>query len=146
MAECIFINRYRVKFTFKDVDETTVLMSSDDKDAFSYMRYGFPNDYTAAYSKYLEDIEALKTVMPHTKDQFEKLVHSEESPLRKMYCQLVVSDMTKIDMIDPSGGPYITVGTDLSKWIFKDKNRRVVESIDLRSEEGSILFKISKAN
>ena len=44
-----------------------------------------------------------------------------------------------INMIDPSGGPYIHVGANL-KYYFEDKKDRIVESITI--DINKIIFKI----
>lgn len=40
------------------------------------------------------------------------------------------TDNEIIDMIDPSGGPYITLGTDL-RLFFRDKKSRIVKAINI---------------
>ena len=44
-----------------------------------------------------------------------------------------------ITMVDPSGGPYLTVGTNLGLY-FNDKQNRIIESIKIK--ENKIIFKI----
>jgi hypothetical protein len=42
-------------------------------------------------------------------------------------------DPNVIDMVDPSGGPYITIGSDLCLF-FEDKKSRIVKAIDISSD------------
>lgn len=41
-----------------------------------------------------------------------------------------VDDPNVINMVDPSGGPYITLGTDL-RLFFNDKKSRIVKAINI---------------
>jgi hypothetical protein len=43
------------------------------------------------------------------------------------------------EMVDPSGGPYIGINTDLEKY-FNDGKERIIESIDI--QENAIFFKL----
>ena len=60
-----------------------------------------------------------------TMGEFQEAVHEysketfEYSPLSKKYAPLVYSDTKKISMVDPSGGPYITIGMPANMFIPK---------------------------
>jgi hypothetical protein len=51
--------------------------------------------------------------------EFKKAVHEydpetfKSTPLNKQYAKLVYSDQSRIDMIDPSGGPYMHSSYDM---------------------------------
>ena len=44
-----------------------------------------------------------------------------------------------IVMIDPAGGPYLNIGTNLGLY-FNDKKSRIIESIEIK--ENKVIFKI----
>ena len=71
-----------------------------------------PNDYTRAYESYCNDVE---TPMPL--EEFKKSVHKwDDETLTYDYPEYVkmVDTLTdEIDMIDPSGGPYLHSGYDM---------------------------------
>lgn len=104
-----FKNRYNDVYTFTKVDEG-VLMEGD----FKWIRCGWPNVYEEAYEAYCKD-----TSEPISLEEFKKEVHYydpktfESGEITKKYAPLVYSDKTKIDMVDPSGGPYLHSGMDL---------------------------------
>jgi hypothetical protein len=105
-------NRYNDHYTFeKDVDGNIIW-----KGPFQYCRFGFPNVYDEAYEQYQKDggKESLLT--------FKTLVHEWDdaavsyTELAKKYMPFIYSDTKKIDMVDPSGGPYIASGYDMSNF------------------------------
>jgi hypothetical protein len=142
--KAIYHNRYNDKITF-DHKGKTVTMSGYNP----YIRYGFPNVYDKAYEKYVESahIDAkLKSNQILTQEEFEKVLFVtkdedsfESNALLKMFGKYIYSDRETIDMIDPSGGPYITVGSNL-RMFFGDKVDRIVERIKIG--ENKITFKI----
>ena len=50
-------------------------------------------------------------------------------------------DKNRITMVDPSGGPYITINSNLGLY-FGDKKQRLVESIIIDNENNKVIFKI----
>ena len=102
-------NRYRDIYTFTKVEEG-ILWEGE----FKWSRAGWPNNYDKAYEAYCNDEED-----PMPLDEFKDKVHSynpnnfELRELGKKYVSLVHSDLS---MVDPSGGPYLTEGTDM-RWI-----------------------------
>jgi len=141
-----YYNRYRTEITFKQT-KNQVVMSG--KDLTKWMRYGFPNVYDKAYEKYVDSalvdaklevnqlltLEEFKEALFNTKDED---VH-ESNALLKLFGKYIYSDMETIDMVDPSGGPYITVGSNL-KLFFKDEIDRIVKEIKIG--ENKITFTI----
>ena len=124
-----YINRYNDIFTFTPLDENTLLMEGD----FRWGRVGWPNNYSVAYEKYLEmrggdlSFEEFKTTV-HEYDNHKGAFKFPE------YIPLITSDTTKIQMVDPSGGPYVGVGmpSNLFHPEIKDK---VIENI-INDEKG----------
>jgi len=141
-----YYNRYRTQITFEHT-KNQVVMSG--KGLTEFMRYGFPNVYTNAYIKYVESavVDAkLESNQVLTEEEFKEILFVEKdensfesNALLKMFGKYIYSDRETIDMVDPSGGPYITVGSNL-KSFFGDKTDRIVEKIKVG--EDKITFKI----
>jgi hypothetical protein len=108
-------NRYGDEFTFTRDENHDILWEGD----FKYCRFGMPNDYTRAYEAYCNEVE---TPMPL--EEFKKSVHKwDDETLTYDYPEYVkmVDTLTdEIDMIDPSGGPYITRGMPMDSFGFKN--------------------------
>lgn len=108
-------NRYGDVFTFEVNERGNVTWSGN----FNHSRCGFPNDYDEAFSCYLNDGGSLKF------SEFKKEVHRYNydqegnylgpSDVARDYGKLVKSKK-EINMVDPSGGPYIVIGTDMSRF------------------------------
>jgi hypothetical protein len=114
-------NRYNDVFTFTKDDDNNVLWEGD----FRWCRMAWPNDYGPAYEQYLKD-----EPNPMSFEDFQEAVHKDG--LEK-YQTLVKSDLTRIHMVDPSGGPYLTEGMHLGKWLGEEFQNLIIdgfESID----------------
>jgi len=111
-------NRYGDIFTFTLQDDGNVLWDGN----FKYCRFGMPNDYTKAYNQYVNDNKHVQSLMSF--NQFKDVVHEYDDETHQYiydkYNRMVESIKDKISMIDPSGGPYISVGMPLSSFGFKD--------------------------
>lgn len=121
-----YTNRYGNQYTFTHTDGGIFWSGS-----FSYSRFAWPNDYTKSYAAYLEE----GGTMPL--EEFKKKVHewdevTKEYVMGRRLVSLITSDTTKIDMVDPSGGPYICTGME---WMGK-----VVVGIE--PKEGGYLLKV----
>lgn len=118
------INRYNDVHTFTDLENGNVLWEGN----FQYHRCGFPNDYTQAYQQYLDDNcnggECVEL------EKFKELVHEYlydgegkyigPSEITRKYVGLVKSIKNVIDMVDPSGGPYMSAGMEIHGKIIKE--------------------------
>ena len=118
-----YTNRYGDVYTFTKQENGDVLWEG----SFKYHRTSSPNVYKDAYQQYRKDggdmhIEDFKKEVHHYDD-----VTFEHSEISKKYRSLVYSDMNTIDMVDPSGGPYITEGMDM-KYISEEFKGRIVSS------------------
>jgi hypothetical protein len=141
-----YYNRYNVKITFEHT-KNQVVMSG--KGLTTFMRYGFPNVYTDAYIKYVESavVDAkLESNQILTEKEFREVLFVtkdedsfESNALLKLFGKYIYSDTKTIDMVDPSGGPYLTVGSNL-KYFFNDKVDRIVDKIKIG--EDKITFKL----
>lgn len=111
MQNKVYTNRYGDKFTFTETEDGDILWEG----TFEYSRYGFPNVYDKAYSTYCTEADTDERL---TLGEFKKAVHEysketyEPTPLAKRYAPLVYSDTSIINMVDPSGGPYLTAGQE----------------------------------
>ena len=117
-------NRYNDIYTFTLQEDGSILWEGD----FKYYRRGWPNVYKEAYQAYCKDVGS-KGEHPMHIDSFKEAVHESvydendsyvgKGPIAKKYGNLVYTDMDTIDMVDPSGGPYITLHQDLS-WLSEE--------------------------
>lgn len=118
-------NRYGDVFTFTKDDNQDVLWEGN----FEYCRIGMPNDYTKAYEAYCKDTEN-----PMPLKFFKNAVHEWDDETNDYhytkYVRMVESLPNEIDMVDPSGGPYITSGMSLGSFGFKDYIVKDFQKID----------------
>lgn len=114
MTQHRYHNRYGSTFTFTLQEDGNILWEGD----FKWCRYGWPNDYKKAYEAYFK----AECGPPHDHtlsfEQFKIAVHEynedySQKEITRKYGPLVKSDRTKIDMVDPSGGPYISGGCNM---------------------------------
>ena len=111
-----YTNRYGDVYTFTKQENGDILWEG----TFEHCRFGWPNVYKEAYQQYRKDCSDLQIDYMHI-EEFEKAVHeynyekSEYTPLAKQYGPLVYSDTNTINMVDPSGGPYLSAHTNLYK-------------------------------
>jgi hypothetical protein len=131
-------NRYNEKFTFTLDDEGNILWEGN----FEWCRMGWPNDYTQAYNRYVEDDCDSSAMM--TRGEFEKAVHETDdngyTEFSRKYMKHVRSDMSRIDMVDPSGGPYIAVNMDM-KYVSKEFDAMIVDGFEIIPTGYKIIIK-----
>ena len=109
-------NRYNDLFTFSKTDDGNILFEGE----FKWMRCGWPNVYDEAYEAYCVDVDTdERMTVGEFKKEVHQAVYDSEGKYVSMsdtsikYAKLVYSDKSKIDMIDPSGGPYMHSGHDM---------------------------------
>jgi len=114
--EKTYKNRYGDIFTYTEDENQDILWQGN----FEFCRIGMPNDYTKAYQTYLEDREGVDEDKILSLEEFKKDVHEyqEGKYLYPEYIKLIESLKDEIDMIDPSGGPYISKGMRLNSFGF----------------------------
>ena len=121
-------NRYGDLFTFTKDDDHNILWEGN----FEYCRFGMPNDYQYAYSAYLKDNEDKQSLM--TLAQFKDAVHHYDDETLSYdypeYIKMVECLRDEIDMVDPSGGPYLSVGMSMESFGFKDSIIEDFQKID----------------
>jgi hypothetical protein len=143
---CIkYKNRYGDVFTFTETEDGNVLWEGN----FEYHRCSYPNVYMDAYRAYLEDEPSIM-VSYWTLKAFKEAVHeyqygedltsgSSDTMEDRKYAALVYSDRETIDMVDPSGGPYLSAGYDLGH-LSDEFQGKVIQSFE--SVEKGYLIKI----
>ena len=98
-------NRYGDQFTLTLHEDGTILWEGN----FENCRFGCPNDYTKAFFEYTRDTGGGISL-----EQFKELVHAYDDEKEsyvledRKYAELVTSNTAIINMVDPSGGPYLT--------------------------------------
>jgi hypothetical protein len=117
-------NKYGDVFTFSEDDNGDILWEGK----FEYYRVGYPNDYTKAFNKFVADGGKLSF------NEFKKAVHEWDDETNTQYypeySRMVESINDKIDMVDPSGGPYISARMSLDSFGYKDYKVVGFESIE----------------
>lgn len=122
-------NRYNEVFTFTETTDGNILWEGN----FEYGRFGYSNVYTNAYKAYLNDEPPHNHLL--TLRAFKKAIHEcsketyESSELNKKYAHLIYSDIKTITMVDPSGGPYLEEGYNLSSLSDKFKGK-IIQSFE----------------
>ena len=140
----VYFNRYKDKITFEHINNEVIMEGGN------WFRFGLENDYNKAYYQYVMDGGAVEI------EEFKKLVHEydkellEYTELAKKYQPLVFSS-DEISMVDPSGGPYISLGNNLSEfWPKGEYQDLIVESIkfvpqsdeDKDDYKSTVIFKV----
>ena len=118
-----YINRYNDEFTFTILDNGNVQWSGN----FQYCRFGMPNDYSLAWEVFQEEYGGLSY------EDFKKNVHAYDE-IKEEYVfpdlvPLITSKKDIINIVDPSGGPYVTEGMDLGLFARELKGKVVSEFI-----------------
>ena len=111
-----YINRYKDTYTFIENKDHDILWKGN----FTWCRFGMPNDYTRAYKAYLEDREGTDEDKILCLEEFKRDVHEYQgnTHLYPEYIRMVDCLVDEIDMVDPSGGPYISRGMSLDTFGF----------------------------
>ena len=120
-----YSNRYGDVFTFTEDDDHNILWEGN----FEYCRIGMPNNYHNAYNAYCKDFKNTMCIK-----EFEKAVHGYDEETLKWdypeYLKMVESMKDEIDMIDPSGGPYLSRGMSMDSFGFKGYKIEDFQKID----------------
>ena len=123
-----YTNRYGDVFTFKQLENGNIQWSGN----FKYCRFGMPNDYSLAWEVFQEEYGGMSY------EDFKKNVHSydevKEEYVFKDLLPLITSKTDIINMVDPSGGPFISEGMDLGLLNKEWSDKIVIEFIS--NEDG----------
>jgi hypothetical protein len=127
-----YINRYGDAHHFDTMPNGNIKWTGN----FEWHRCSWPNVYDKAYAQYVADGGTESELV------FKTLVHEWDNEavsyteLAKKYMHLVYSDTESIDMVDPSGGPYIATGMDMGQFNEAFKGKKVTGFVPLKSESG----------
>jgi len=103
-----FINRHGNAYFFTLKEDGNISWEGN----FEYCRFGHPNDYEKALEAFQD-----RYITSISCETFKEVVHIYDSEKRenvfKDILPLVTSKTDCINMVDPSGGPYITHGIDM---------------------------------
>ena len=140
MKKVTYKNRYGDNIVFEQVSSKKVKMSGYSE----YYRIGWPNNYEVAYFTYLEDQQGINDDPLYPEEFVKELFKGdwwspEQNPLYK-YHKLVTADRDRINMFDPSGGPYLTIGDDLGLF-WEDRTPRIIEKIELKKLHTEFIIK-----
>jgi len=108
-------NRYNDEFTFTELKDGNIQWAGN----FEYARCGFPNDYSNAYKVFSENKDEDSLSLEEFIFEVHQSIHDEDGkyispgPIADGYRNLVTSKIHVIDMVDPSGGPYMSAGMNL---------------------------------
>jgi len=139
MEQVTYKNRYSDVFTFTKTEDGNILMEGK----FEWMRCGWPNVYTESYDTYCVDTDTDERM---TMGEFKTAVHDynretfKPTPLAAKYAPLIYSNKDVIDMIDPSGGPYLSAGQDMGGFSFSF-NKMIIEEFKSVPEGYLIIIK-----
>lgn len=107
-------NRYGDVYTFTLLEDGNIQWSGE----FKWCRYSWPNDYSKAWEKYQNDNPSGGLDFDQFKEEVHKSIYDSEdryvgpSEMAEVYGKLVTSNKDVINMVDPSGGPYLTSGSE----------------------------------
>ena len=140
MKKVTYKNRYGDNIVFEQVSSKKVKMSGYS----GHYRVSWPNNYEISYFTYLEDQQGVVDDPLYPEEFVEKLYckdwHDPKQNSLYKYLKLVTSDRDRIDMFDPSGGPYITIGSDLGLY-WRDGISRIIEKIELKKSYTELTIK-----
>ncbi len=127
--EKTYKNRYGDIFTYTEDENQDILWQGN----FEYCRIGFPNDYTKAYTAYIDDNCNSDHCM--SLELFKKAVHEWDDESNTYhypkYVNMIDNLKEEIDMVDPSGGPYMSRGMSLKSFGFKNYVVKDFKAIDI---------------
>ena len=108
-------NRYGDVFTFEQLENGNIQWSGN----FEYCRFGTPYNYSKAWEKYQEDKFGEATTLEEFIEELHEQIYDDDmhflgySHTSEIYGDYVTAKTDVINMVDPSGGPYIDIGTDM---------------------------------
>lgn len=139
-----YSNRYGDNIVFEQTGPSEITMSGYSQ----WYRAGWANDYSDAYEVYenlcrasdhpdkdlfIDDPASNSTrKMSYQEfaDHMISIFHNEKAPLHPLV-EYIKSDKNTIDMFDPSGGPYISLGMDVGRYFDGKIGKQIVEDIKI---------------
>ena len=108
-----YTNRYGDEFIFTLLEDGNIQWEGK----FEYSRFGIPNDYTDAYRAYTTNGGLMG--LEEFKEEVHRSIYDENEnyvglcDIARVYGPMVKSKQDVINMVDTSGGPYLTEGMGL---------------------------------
>lgn len=108
-----YTNRYGDEFIFTLLEDGNIQWEGK----FEYSRFGIPNDYTDSYRAYTTNGGLMG--LEEFKEEVHRSIYDENEnyvgpcDTARVYGPMVKSKQDVINMVDPSGGPYLTEGMGL---------------------------------
>lgn len=131
MKSQLYKNRYGDEFTFTPTEDGNILWEGN----FQYCRSGWANDYTKAWEKFQRNYGGLSF------EEFKEEVHKYDDENNKFIYDdivpLITSKTDEINMIDPSGGPFIAKGMR-SSLLHEDVQGKFVKEF-IQKDDGWII-------
>jgi hypothetical protein len=117
-------NRYGDVFTFKQLENGNIQWSGN----FEYCRFGVPNDYSKAWEVFQKEYGGLDY------EEFVGAIHTYDEETNSYVfadlLPLVESKKDVINMVDPSGGPFINEGMDMKLFELKGIVKEFINNED----------------
>ena len=120
-----YTNRYGDEFIFTLLEDGNIQWEGK----FEYSRFGIPNDYTDAYRAYTTNGGLMG--LEEFKEEVHRSIYDENDnyvglcDIARVYGPMVKSKQDVINMVDPSGGPYLKQGmTIMGKEIKEFKSNK----------------------
>lgn len=123
-------NRYGDVFTFEQLENGNIQWSGN----FKFCRFGMPNDYSKAWEKYQEDKFGEATTLEEFIEELHEQIYDDDmhflgySHTSEIYGDYVTSKKDVINMVDPSGGPYISEGMNMKTFGLKGKVKEFISN------------------
>ena len=125
-------NRYGDVFTFEQLENGNIQWSGD----FKHCRFGCPDDYSIAYEKYKEDKFGEATTLEEFVEELHEQIYDDDmhfigySLTSEIYGEYVIPKTNVINMVDPSGGPYISQGMDMKVFGLQGRVKEFISNKD----------------
>jgi len=127
-----YTNRYGEDYHFELQPNGNIKWTGN----FEWHRFSYHNVYKDAYAKYVADGGTDSELVFKTRVHEWDTEASTWTEFAKKYMHLVYSDTESIDMVDPSGGPYIEAGQDMGWFHESFKGKMVTKFIPLQNDAG----------
>jgi hypothetical protein len=131
MKTVIYKNRYSDEIKFTQTSNNQISMEGGE-----FYRYGYANNYLDAYLKYCEDVDNPIDIKTFIDKLFEYDSETGYNPEFKPY-QSLVKSTNNINMVDPSGGPYLATNMNMDQFGLKG----VIKGFQIDNDKITIIVK-----
>lgn len=131
MKTVTYKNRYNDEIKFTQISDNQISMEGGQ-----FYRYGYANNYLDAYLKYCEDVNNPIDIKIFIDKLFEYDDETGYDPEFKPY-QSLVRSTNNINMVDPSGGPYLTRNMNMTEFGLKG----IIKGFQIDNDKITIIVK-----